>query len=195
MRLVRLWLWGYVNPSRFVDELRSLPAPHLGICAQLLRALLVSVLVYLPVSLMGRVPPTPSFVPFIADEHYFTALIFLAPVVLILGMLVFVSFLHVSLRLLGHPSDFDQLVNLAGMSDLVVGVILILWDWAWFAIGGIDQYVLGTSHLVISLWAVFLLVLGMKRSLDIPVPIGLVLNVCAVALSLPMAMLFMRSPF
>lgn len=192
---VRLWATGYVDPRRFVEELASKRAPHWGLGAQLLRALLDSLLVYLPFSLMGRVPATPSYLPIIPTERYFAALVWLAPVVLMAQLLLGAGFIHVVLRLLGRASDFDWLVNLVGMAALVVGAVLVPWDWMWFAIGGVDQYFLGISHLVIDLWALMLIALGMKRALGVPYWLGAALGVLASVVPVAIAMVFMRSPF
>lgn len=194
MDFIRLWLTGYVNPARLVDELRERPAPHWGIYAQLVRALLDSLLVYLPVALMGRVPPTPSFLSFIPTDRYYFAEIWLAPPVLMAELLIGAAFVHVALRLMGRASSFDQVLNLIGMSALVVGALLIPWDWAWIAIGGVDQIFLGISHLVINLWGVLIVVLGLKRMLGVPVWQGVLLNLLGIPLTLPIAMMFMRSP-
>jgi len=195
MNFIKLWLTGYVRPVGFIDELKSKQAPHWGFYAQLLRAAFDSFLVYLPVALMGRVPPTPSYISFVPTERYYAALIVLAPVVLIAELLIGTSFLHVAIRLSGRPSDFDQILNIVGMAALIVGAILIPWDWIWYAIGGVDQYFLGISHLVISLWATLLTVLGLNRILNVPVSLAILLSVLAIPVSLPVAIMFMRSPF
>jgi hypothetical protein len=195
MDFVRLWLTGYVRPTRFIDELKSKPAPHWGVYGQLLRAGLDSVLVYLPVALTGRIPPTPSYVSLIPTEGYYTALIGLGPVVLMVQLLIEASFLHVAIRLSGRRSDFDQILNVVGMAALVVGAVLIPWDWMWYAIGGVDQYLLGISHLVISLWSTLLIVLGLRRILGVPVVLAVLVSVLAIPVSLPVAIMFMRSPF
>jgi len=38
MGFVRLWLEGCIGPIRFIDVLKSKPAPHWGIYGQLLRS-------------------------------------------------------------------------------------------------------------------------------------------------------------
>lgn len=195
MGFVRLWLTAYARPIRFIDKLEAKPAPHWGIYGQLLRASLDSLLVYLPVALMGRAPPTPSYVSIIPTEQYYGALIGLGPVVLMAELLIGASFLHVAIRLSGRRSDFDQILNVVGMAALVVGAVLIPWDWMWFAIGGVDQYFLGISHLVISLWNVLLTVLGLRRILGVPVALAVLLSILAIPVSLPIAIMFMRSPF
>ena len=194
MSFIRLWFTGYVNPVKLVDELRSKPAPHWGLLAQLVRALMDSFLLYLPVSLMGRLPPAPSNLSFIPTEHYYSALIWLSPIVLIAEMMMMAAFIHIALRLTGRHSDFDQIVNISGMAALVVGAFLVPWDWTWLAIGRVDQYFLGISHLVVSLWAVLITVIGLKRTLGVPVWLATLLSILAMLVALPIAIMFMRSP-
>ena len=71
MSIFRVWLLGYARPSRFVEELRTKPAPQWGVYGQLLRALGVSLLYYVPLALLGQVPSTPSAVAFLPTEAYF----------------------------------------------------------------------------------------------------------------------------
>jgi len=192
---IQVWATGYVSPVRMVEALRSRPAPQWGFWGQLLRALLDSFLVYLPVTLMGRIPPTPSNLSFVSTEHYYGALLLLTPIVLGAQWLMAGAFIHVVLRLSRRPSDFDQILNIVGMAGLVVGAFLIPWDWAWFAIGGVDQYFLGTSHLILSLWATLITVIGLNRILGVPVWLGGLLGVLAIVVAVPFAIMFMRSPF
>jgi hypothetical protein len=194
MSFFRLWLLGYYNPAKMIEELRSKPAPQWGLLAQLVRALLDSFLLYLPLSLMGLVPPTPSNLSFLPTEHYYAALIWLAPVVLIAEQLMQAAVMHVVIRLTGRPSNFDQIVNIVGMAALVVGAVVLAWDWLWLAVGGVDQYFLGYSHLVISLWALVITVIGLKRILGVPVWFGVLLSLLALPVALPFAIMFMRSP-
>jgi len=190
-----LWLTGYVSPRRLVDGLAHAPAPHYGIYAQLLRGLFDSLLIYLPVALLGRVPPTPSYLPFIPTERYYAGLVVLGPLVLLADLLLSAAFLHIALRLLGRASSYDILVNLIGMAALVVGAVLIPWDWVWYFMGRVNQYFLGISHLVMSLWATVIIVTGMNRLLDVPVRTAIPLSLLAMVVSLPLRIVFMRSPF
>ena len=94
----------------------------------------------------------------------------------------------------GRHSDFDQIVNIGGMAALVVGSFLLPWDWAWFTIGGVDQNFLGISHLVVSLWAVLITVIGLKRTLGVPVWLATLLSILSMPVTLPFGIMFMRSP-
>ncbi len=195
MSFLRTWLTGYFSPAKLIEHLRSKPAPQWGIFAQFLRGVLDSLLIYLPVALTGRVPPTPPYLSFVPTERYYFALIWMAPFVLLAELLLACVVIHVLLRLMGRHSDIDQIINIGGMSALIVGAILIPWDWAWFALGVADQYFLGISHLVISLWAVVIMAVGLRRILAVPLWLSIVLSIITIPVGLPFAMMFMRSPF
>ena len=194
MSFVRVWFTGYYNPARMIEELRSKPAPQWGFYGQFLRAAMDSLLLYLPLALMGLVPPTPSNISALPTEQYYWHLIWLSPLVLGAEWLLGSAFIHFGLRLSGRTSDFDQVLNIGGMAAIVVGVFILLWDWAWFAIGGLDQYSLGISHLAISLWGVAISTLGLKRILGVPVWLGVLLNLLTIPIALPIGIMFMRSP-
>ena len=194
MNYVTLWLTAYINPIRFVDELSTKPAPQWGFFATLQRGLMDSLLTYLPVYLLGRIPPTPSNLSFIPTENYYGALIFLAPIVLVAIWLISSALTHLILKLSYKRSDFDLILNISGFIALVVGSIIILWDGLWLIIGGMNQYTLGISHLVIDLWAIVITTIALKRILGVPVLFGLILSIIGIAVSLPLAIMFMRSP-
>jgi len=124
MSFVRVGLTGYYNPVKMIEQLRSEPAPQWGFYGQFLRAALDSLLVYLPVALMGRIPPTPSNLSFLPTEQYHWHLIWLSPIILGADWLLAAAFTHVVLRLAGWRSDFDQILNIGGMAALVVGAFL-----------------------------------------------------------------------
>jgi len=190
----RVWLTGYVSPAKLIDGLAGRPAPHWGLYAQLLRALMDAFLLYLPLFLLGRAPPTPSYLSFVATERYYGALVWLAPIVLTAQWLLGGAVIHVALRLSGRPSDLDQILNITGMSTLVVGAFLVLWDWVWIIAGGMDQHGLGYSHLLLDVWAVVITVVGLRKLLRVPVWLGVGVYLLAIASAVPLAIMFMRSP-
>ena len=194
MNYVTLWLTAYINPIRFVDELSTKPAPQWGFFAALQRGLMDSLLTYLPVYLLGRTPPTPSNLSFIPTENYYGALIFLAPIVLVAIWLISSALTHLILKLSYKRSDFDLILNISGFIALVVGSIIILWDGLWLIIGGMNQYTLGISHLVIDIWAIAITTIALKRILSVPVWFGIILSIIGIAVSIPFAIMFMRSP-
>jgi hypothetical protein len=194
MDFLRIWLTGYVSPWKFAEGLKGRPAPQWGFYAQSLRALLDSVFLFLPLFLLGRAPAMPSYLRFIPTETYYGALVWLAPMAFTAQWLLGGGVMHLVLRLTGRPSDFDQLLNITGMATLVVGAFLIVWDWIWIIAGGMNQYWLGYSHLLIDAWGGVIAVRGLRELLDVPIWLGVCMYVLAIAAALPIAIMFMRSP-
>jgi hypothetical protein len=194
MNYLKLWLLTYTNPRAFADELNQAPAPKWGFFAALQRGLMDSLFTYLPVYLLGRIPPTPSNLSFFPTESYYKTLMFLGPIVLIAEWLMSSSLIHLVLRLSGKKSDIDKLLNISGFVALATGMVMIIWDGAWLMLGGMTQYTLGISHLVIDIWAIVITTVALKRILDVPVWLGILLNIAGIAASMPFAIMFMRSP-
>ena len=92
-------------PARFADGLRDKPAPHWGLVAVVLRGLIDSLLLYLPIYLMGWQPPIPSFIPIFSTEHYYRTLIFIGPLLFLAHWLMSGALTHVVLRLTRRRSD------------------------------------------------------------------------------------------
>ncbi|MFO7633572.1 MAG: hypothetical protein R6W76_13595 [Caldilinea sp.] len=162
-RFLRVWAAGYLGPRRFTNGLKDAPAPGWGFHAVILRSMMDSLLIYLPVAVMGRQPPTPSYLTFLAADHYYFTLIWLTPLIFLTQWLLGGAVLHLVLRLRRLPGDIDRILNLTGMAGLVVATVLVLWDWFWFMAGAANQVFLGVSHLVIDLWWFVLVVAGLRQ--------------------------------
>lgn len=191
---LRIWGLGYTRPRHALEALSAQPAPLWGLCAQGVRGLLDGLLLYLPLALMGREPSTPSYLVFLPTAIYYRVLVFLAPVLLLAQWLLVSAVAHLTLCLLGRRSDFDQILNLTGLSALVVGACLVVWDWGWVLLGLRSDVLLGYSHLVLDLWGMAITTMGLRRFLDVPVWLGVVLNLLMLVVGLPWAMIFMRAP-
>jgi hypothetical protein len=116
------------------------------------------------------------------------------PVFLLLQWLLLCALIHLILRLSGRRSDIDQIINVTGMTGLVVGTFLLVWDWAYILMGFRDPVALGVSHLIFDVWGIAITVVGFKRLLGVPVWLGLILNLIWLAVGVPLAMLFVRGP-
>ena len=195
MAFLRLWLTAYYNPARFADGLRGKPAPNWGLVAVVLRGLIDSLLLYLPVYLMGWQPPTPSFIPIFSTEHYYRTLIFIGPLLFLAHWLMSGAFTHVVFRLIRRRSDIDLILNIVGMTNLVIAAVIIAWDWLCIAAGWGNQWSLGISHLVIDVWGIAISVVVYKRLLGVPAWLVILLALLGITTWLPIAMTFMRSPF
>ena len=188
------WVLGYYYPYRFIENLKDKPAPQWGLAAQILRGLLDAIALYLPLALLGRQPSFPSWFTIIPTKYYYFGEIVIAPVFLICQWLLICTSIHICLRLLRRQSDIDQILNISGMTALVVGTFLIVWDWVFISIGVGDYIILGISHLLIDIWAIILTVIGFKNILNIPIKLGILLNIIWLILGLLLAMIFMRAP-
>jgi hypothetical protein len=194
MGFLRTWLVGYYSPARVVEGLTEAPAPQWGVYGQVLRGLLDGLLLYLPLALLGRQPSTPPYLSVFRAEGYYGTLVWLAPPFLVGQWLFLSALVHVLLRLLGRPSDLDQILNITGMAALIVGAFLVVWDWVWIVAGWHSEVLLGLSHMVLVIWAAVITVLGLKRILDVPVWLGVALNVVWVAAGWLLGATVMRSP-
>ena len=194
MDFLHTWLIGYISPQQLIDRLHGKPAPQWGFYAQALRSMFDSLLLYLPLSLTGARPSTPSYLTFLPTETYYQASIFLSPLFLIGQWLLLSACVHLILCFLHRPSNIDQILNITGMAALIVGSILVVWDWLWIAFGWHDPVLLGISHLIIDVWAIVITVLGFKKILNLPVGLAILLNLAWMVLGIPLSMLFMRAP-
>ena len=177
-----------------IADLTQLPAPRAGFIAQLIRALMDALLLYLPMFLLGREPATPSSLPFFSTGRYYLALVWLSPVVLTGEWLIGGALIHLILRLSGRESSFDLILNLTGMAALVVGAALLVWDWLWVALGGVDQVFLGITHLVIDIWVVVVVAAGLKAWFGVRYRFAVPLAISSIVAAFPAAVMFMRAP-
>ena len=194
MAFLRLWLTAYPYPIRFAEGLRDKPAPQWGLVAVVLRGLIDSLLLYLPIYLMGWQPPTPSFIPIFSTEHYYRTLIFIGPLLFLAHWLMSGAFTHVVLRLTRRRSDIDLILNIVGMTNLVIAAVIIAWDWLCIAAGWGDQWLLGISHLIIDGWGIAISIIVYKRLMGVPAWLVILLALVGIVSWLPLGMTFMRSP-
>lgn len=192
--LLRTWVAGYSLPRRFVRELSRSPAPQTGLYAALLRAGLVVLLLYLPLALMGRQPSLESALTFLPTERYYLASVFFMGPYLLLQWLCVSAGMHVVLRLSRRPSDFDRILNLNGALGIVVGAVLVAWDWLWILAGWHDEIFLGVSHLILVTWGILLGTVYLNRRLQVPVWLALVLQGASVAGSAFLSSIVVRAP-
>ena len=192
--LARSWFNGYFHPTRMIDDLSSQQSPLLGFSATVLRGAMNSLLLFLPLFLLGRQPSAPSYLSFVDTEDYFLFLTIAAPLFFILQWLYLSGAVYLILRLMRIECSFDQILNIFGLVGLVVGFVLILWDWPWIIAQSRSYMLLGMSHLVIDIWVVVLATLSLKRIVGISMWMGALLSLLWIVLGLPPAMLIMRSP-
>jgi hypothetical protein len=191
---LNIWRTGYLHPRRAFLMLRWAPAPHYGLYGILLRAASVALLWMLPRALMGLQPLSAPGYPFITRSNYYWHALWLYPVFEIGCWLLFSGLIHLMLRLVGKQSSYDAILNISGMSTIIVEPALRLWDWLAFALGWNGNLVfLGVSHILLAWsWGTYLAAVAYQEILGVPprwsVPLSLLVNL----LFIPLAAVFLR---
>jgi hypothetical protein len=194
MDFIRTWFTGYYKPNKVIDKLKDKPAPQWGFYATLLRAGFDSLLLYLPLAILGRQPSTPSALSFLPTEKYYWASVFLMPVYLILLWLLLSATVHLILRFLKKNSGIDQILNITGMVSLIVGAFLVPVDWLFILSGWKNPVMLGIVHMIIVIWGIVITVIGLKKILQTRIWLGIVLNIIWVIIGWGLSMIFIRPP-
>ena len=154
----------------------------------------MSLLLYLPLALMGRAPSLSSWLTFVPTSRYYLALVALTPVVLLTQWLTGSVVVHCALRVAKRRSDIDAILNITGMTALVIGSLSVAVDWLYVYSEFANYYLLGLIHCAFYGWAVVLSAYCLKKSLDLPYRIGIAANLFYLAAAIPSEVLFMRAP-
>jgi hypothetical protein len=192
MDILRVAITGIFHPSTAMDALRTRPAPFWGLGAVLVRFTGTSLLVALPLALLGRTPFQPSYLEFLPEERYYTVLVFLFPVFGIIAWLLMSSFAHVALRLNSRQTNFDQIANVIGLSMLIPMPIVWTWDVAMIIAGSYGLVTMAISHSLFQVWEIFLGFLGLKRVLGLDSPTSLLIAIVVNLVYVLMGALFSR---
>lgn len=102
---------------------------------------------------------------------------------------------YLILRLLKYSIDFDQLLNLGGLLNLAIGMVIIFSDWLMVALGlHTNAVLLGITHLVIAdPWAIILTAIFYKKYFKVPVWLSILLGILTRILYFPLAWVFIRT--
>jgi len=194
MEFIRTWFAGYYNPNKVIDKLKSAPAPQWGFYATLLRAGFDSFLLYLPLAILGRQPSTPSALSLLSTEKYYWASVLLMPFFLIFLWLLLSAVIHLILSLARKENSFNQILNITGMTSLIVGAPLIPVDWFFIIMGWHFSMILGFIHMIFGFGGLAIIIIGYKKILQVPVWLGVVLNIIWVLVGWPISAIFIRPP-
>ncbi len=106
---------------------------------------------YLPFYLLKFEPITPAYLKIFDTPDYFLYAVFIWPIFGLLSWVYLSGVDYVTLRLLRYPANFDQILNLEGLLNLAIGVVIILFDWLMVAINfHSNEIFLGIAHLLIA---------------------------------------------
>jgi hypothetical protein len=162
MDFLRVWLTGIVKPAQAMEALKPQPAPLWGLAAVLVRFILTSLFVALPLALLRRTPFQPSYLAFIPEESYYLALIFTFPLFGVVTWLLMSGCAHLLLRFSSHHTDFDQVANIVGMSMLIPVPIILAWDLSMILADAYELVTMAPSHSLFQVWETILGIVGFK---------------------------------
>ncbi|UCH63198.1 MAG: YIP1 family protein [Fidelibacterota bacterium] len=192
MDFVGIWFRGLVQPVRAFDALKSKPAPWWGLKAVLVRYVGTSLTTTLALYLLDRRPFEPSYLTFLSEEHYYRAEIFFLPLFGLFIWLLGAATVHLVLSLTGKYNDFNQVLNIMGMSMLIVMPGVWLWDWVVIILNYYHLTIMAVSHSVFALWGVGLYTIGFNRILGLRVLPAFALAFCVTLIYIPLAAIFVR---
>jgi hypothetical protein len=194
MTFFQVWIAGYYNPFKLVVAVRDGPAPRWGFYATLLRGALDSLLIYLPLTLAGGQPALQSMITLIPTEQYYLYSVFFMPAFFLAQWLLLSALVNLIIRLAGQQSSFDSVLNITGISGLVVGTILVPWDWLWILAGWSNETALGISHIIFAMYSVFITTLGLHQICRLKIRFALLLNLVWMGTGIFLAMVIVRPP-
>ncbi len=192
MSFVRVWLTGLINPVRSFEQLKGKPAPNWGFWAVLIRFLLTSIFVTLPLYLLGREPFASSSLTFLTTRNYYAAQLLILPIFGAAIWLLMSAFAHVVLRLAGKGSDFDLVLNIVGMGMLIPIPVIWAWDITMIALNLYALPIMAISHSIFQLWETSLEALGFIKLLRLKVVPAVCLALIINAIYVSFAATFIR---
>ncbi len=118
-----------MNPSLTWQALKSKTGPYYGLAGVIFCWLGRDLLIIVPWYFMGIEPWQPSYISFLTPEnYYFWEMLFLPD----FGLLIWLTgsaLLYLFLRIVEWPVAFDQVLNLTGITALIIAPIGIVLDW------------------------------------------------------------------
>lgn len=194
MTFTQIWLNSYLHPRRAMDALAQLKDPRYGALYALTRGLLLSIILYLPLYLLKVKPVTPAYLKIFDTPDYYLYAVFIWPLFIVLSWVYLVGAPYIVLRLGGYPADFDQMLNLGGLLNLAIGVVIIVFDWLMVLFGLHTHYMFtGSAHLLIAdPWSITLSAIFYKKYFGVPVWLSVLLGIMVRILYMPLGIVFIR---
>ena len=195
MSFTQIWLNLYLHPRKAMDALAQLQTPLYGALYAFIRGLLLALFMYLPFYLLKFEPITPAYLKIFDTPDYFLYAVFIWPIFSLLSWVYLSGVDYVILRLFRYPVNFDQILNLGGLLNLAIGVVILIFDWLMVAINfHSNEIFLGIAHLLIAdPWSIALTAIFYKKYFGVPVWLSVLLGILVRILYMPLAMVFIRT--
>ena len=191
----QIYLNSYLHPRSAMDSLARLESPRIGAAFVLARALLLSVFFYLPFHLLKFQPISPAYLAVFDTPRYFLYAAAYWPLFGVLSWVYLSAVVYILLRLLNYRPNFDLILNLNGLLNLTIGVVLLLFDWLMVAVQFHTHAVfMGAAHVLIAdPWSISLTSIFYKKYFGVPVWLSVLLGILVRILYLPLAIVFVRT--
>lgn len=185
----------YFRPRRAMEAITELETPRYGALYLLIRALLISLLFYLPFYLLRFQPITLAYLQVLNTPNYFLYAVFFWPAFAVVEWIYLGGIAYVVLRLLGYTVDFDEILNLSALLSLAIGIVLFVFDWLMVAVGWHNNAIfLGIAHvLIVAPWSITLTAIYYDERFEVSPWVTVLLGILLQALYIPLAMLVVRT--
>lgn len=195
MGWVNIWLSSYLHPRRAMDALAARTTPLDGAFYALLRGVMLSLLFYLPFYLLKFQPISPAALPIFDTPDYYLYAVLYWPVFGVLSWVYLGGLSYVVLRALGYQAQVDQVLNLGGLLNLTIGVVLLIFDWLLVALNyHTDPVLIGMAHIIISdPWSMALTAIFYRKYFNVPYQVSILLQILVRAAYMPLAIVFLRT--
>jgi hypothetical protein len=189
MNLYRLWFAGILHPTQAFEDLKTRPAPQWGFWVVVILNLLISATTLVRY-LIGDPLVMASWLTFLPDGRYLLAETFFLLPLRVMVYLATAAIFHAGLRLVRHPSDFDQQLNIGGLNNMIILPVILLTDWIFLIVGRypIAQY----THSFAPLWGLILNIIGLRVFFGTPARITIGLTLIGILLTIPILAIFAR---
>lgn len=193
MNLLQLWWTAVVHPARAFQEVRDKPAPLWAFWVVLSFNLLISLTTNLARVLSGGKVLLPSWLTFLPDERYLLAELFFLPLLRMGLWLLAAAVIHLGIRLMGQPSNFDLILQIGGVVYLVVMPYTFAVDWVTLALGAYGLGLIAIIHGTVDLlWSLLLGFIGLRVLLKLNTLPALLVLLASQAITFPLLTTFAR---
>ncbi|MGD2157844.1 MAG: hypothetical protein PVG32_13300 [Anaerolineales bacterium] len=160
---LRVWFLAITKPKKAFSILEERPAPMWGLKAILVRFIGTSLTSILALYLIDFRPFVASYLKILNEENYYLAEIFFLPFFGLGAWLLSSALVHLILRISKQESSIDWIMNVIGISLLVVMPFVWILDWTGIVFGFYGATFTIPIHASISFWEVGLMAVGFKR--------------------------------
>ncbi|MBM3311821.1 MAG: hypothetical protein FJY80_09960 [Candidatus Aminicenantes bacterium] len=185
----------YWHPRKAMDAVAKFDGPKVGLLFSFGRGVILSLFFYLPFHLLKFKPITPALLkPFDTPDYFLYAAGFW-PLFGVLSCVYVSGATYVLFRLCGYRADLDKIINLGGLLDLAIGIVILLFDWLMVAVNfHTDPVFLGFAHIIIAdPWSIAVSAIFFRKYFSVPYGLSVVAGILVRILYLPIGVVFIRT--